>query len=148
MRKISALIFDDKISANIPMAYAYTIQLHVFAIHLISLPPTFYPARLPQHPLDFSLSTALVGAAHADKGFSDIIVETYGFSLTRHGEPIGPERPDRTVGVDLSFRFRLTIDPTIQHDCMLSFRFRSTFCPSPSAQTICRTSAIIGVPLR
>jgi len=37
MRKIPALIFDDKSSANIPMAYAYTIQMHVFAIHLLQV---------------------------------------------------------------------------------------------------------------
>ena len=37
MRKIPALIFDDKSSANILIAYAYTIQLHGFAIHLLGL---------------------------------------------------------------------------------------------------------------
>jgi len=38
MRKISARIFDDRSSAKIPMAYAYTIQLHAFAIQLSGIP--------------------------------------------------------------------------------------------------------------
>jgi hypothetical protein len=32
LRKISALTFDDKISANMLMAYPYTIQLYVLSI--------------------------------------------------------------------------------------------------------------------